>query len=308
DVQVTGAVASSTNEVQVTFDATLAAGTVTAEAFTITTSAGTLDVTGATVQRNTVTLTTATQVAGETYTVAVADTVKDVNGISVGAASSADFLGFEAKAVVRINEFNAHIPNGCDLMELRVIEGGDMGGFRLLERNATQITFPEGFQVQKNDLIVVHFNRNREDCNGGVEAPADELSAPDEQDHPLNYPGAFDFWVTDSGLTNTNNAYTLVDPLENFVDFVLAAVEGTSHSGATATAANLAVDAGHWPAAAEPYTAANLVETAVLHEQPAGAGSVYRLNDEDTNTRDDWTQAEVGVSSFGELSPGQSAL
>src|SRR5690606_2376974 len=129
DVQVTGAVASSTNEVQVTFDATLAAETVTAEAFTITTSAGTLDVTGATVQGNTVTLTTATQVAGETYTVAVADTVKDVNGISVGAASSADFLGFEAKAVVRINEFNAHIPNGCDLMELRVIEGGDMGGF-----------------------------------------------------------------------------------------------------------------------------------------------------------------------------------
>ncbi|MEZ4249094.1 MAG: hypothetical protein R3B99_12745 [Polyangiales bacterium] len=61
-------------------------------------------------------------------------------------------------AVVRINEVNAHIDGGCDLVELRVVSGGSMGGFRFQERGSSIYTFAEGFTVAANDIVVIHMD------------------------------------------------------------------------------------------------------------------------------------------------------
>src|SRR5690606_3171683 len=72
DLQVTGVMAASFTEVRVTFDAPPVAETVTAEAFTIAGAEGALAVTAATVEGNTVVLTTAEQAEGAPYSLTVA--------------------------------------------------------------------------------------------------------------------------------------------------------------------------------------------------------------------------------------------
>ena len=73
---------------------------------------------------------------------------------------------YSQSARLVINELKANITGNCDLVELRVIEGGSMLNITLKERLNDILTFPD-FPVAKDDIIVVHFNFDGEDetCN-----------------------------------------------------------------------------------------------------------------------------------------------
>ncbi len=64
---------------------------------------------------------------------------------------------YSQSAILVINELKANLAGGCDLVELKVIEGGSMLDIALKERNDIVLTFTE-FTVSQDDLILVHFN------------------------------------------------------------------------------------------------------------------------------------------------------
>ena len=113
---VTSAVAASDTEVVVSFDRAIDPASVTdaSTQLTIVDSAtAALAVSAASVSGSTVTLTTATQTAGETYTVTVANTVTDLLGAGVDATmNTATFTGFTPPASrVIINEVDYDQPS-----------------------------------------------------------------------------------------------------------------------------------------------------------------------------------------------------
>jgi len=222
-------------------------------------------------------------------------------------------------AVVRVNEVNANISGGCDLVELRVVSGGSLAGFELRERTSTVLTFPIGFSVATNDLIVVHFDSGDSSCNGGaVSAPADEVLTPMDQPSAVvspNYDTAFDFWSSDSGITSTDNVIWLRDPAGTVVEAVLISdgATGTAAGGSESAAADVAA-AGEWTMVGGGVPAGGFVDDDFnMHavQDSGGTGtdasgeSIQRNDDADMNDRDDWVQA---ASSWGALNAGQSAL
>ena len=222
-----------------------------------------------------------------------------------------------ASAVLRINEVNADITQGCDLIELRVERGGSLEGFQLTERDATLVTFPTGFVVAANDIIVLHTNRAQQMCHGGPVgmAPANETTAVDAEPasmFPRNYDTAFDFYTTDSGLTGTHNVFTLLDAAGTIVDVLVAADDmvGTVVTSAEEDAAAAAA-AGEWTAIDGTVPAGGFVDDVFRAHAVRvldGTGmteSLQRNRNEDMNHMGDWTQA---VSSFGLLNAGQTAF
>lgn len=150
-------------------------------------------------------------------------------------------------AVVRINEVNGNIDSGCDLMELRVVAGGTMDGFRLRERDADSFTFT-GLTVATNDLVVVHWNGNSATCNPNA-SPNETISITQ---HPAatfaaNYDTAYDWYTSDSGITSTDNVLTLYRSGGAIADAVFVAND-TSGSAATGTETQAAAvaAAGEW--------------------------------------------------------------
>src|SRR5688572_18813232 len=119
DPVVTNAVSLSPTSVRVTFSRNILASSVMANGSQFTFTAG-LTASAATVSGREVTLTTSAQTSGAMYIVTVANTVTDLSGAGVGTPNTAMFGGFVTPAVVRINELNANITGGCDLIELRV--------------------------------------------------------------------------------------------------------------------------------------------------------------------------------------------
>ena len=219
-------------------------------------------------------------------------------------------------AVVRVNEINANITGGCDLVELRVVSGGSLAGFELRERTSTVLTFPLGFNVATNDLIVVHFDSGDTACTGGGAAPADEVLTPADQPaltFPTNYDGAFDFYSSDSGITSTDNVIWLRDPAGVVVEAVLISDDatGTAAGSSESAAADVAM-AGEWTMVGGGVPAGGFVDDdfnahAVQDSNATGSSasgeSLQRNDDDDMNDRDDWIQ---GAQSFGAFNTGQS--
>ena len=100
----------------------------------------------------------------------VANTVTDQQGTVLGLPNMAMFPGFVTPAVLRINEVNANITLGCDLIELRVVTGGTLLNLRLTERTGIigelNQVFPAAV-VPTNAIIVVHLNSGNATCNPG---------------------------------------------------------------------------------------------------------------------------------------------
>ncbi|HWU87701.1 MAG TPA: Ig-like domain-containing protein, partial [Kofleriaceae bacterium] len=142
---VTAAAALSPTSVRISFSRRIAAASVAADGSQFTFTNG-ITATAASVSGRTVTITTTAQAIGTNYTVTAANTVTDLQSTPVGTPSTGTFGGFVTPAVVRINEVNANITGGCDLIELRVVSGGSMTGFKIQERNGGSgelaLTFP----------------------------------------------------------------------------------------------------------------------------------------------------------------------
>jgi len=250
----------------------------------------------------------------------VARCIRAVSSLLLGAATTvhaADeifFNGFERLAIVQINEFNANISSGCDLIELRVMSGGSMAGYLLQQRDTAQlVTFPDGFEVAANDIIVVHMNAGSSTCNPN--GATSETVAKDElpaASYPQNYDTAWDMWSADTGLTNTDNVFTLYDDHNNIMDAVFASDDptGTAASGTETQAAIVAL-AGQWtdPDGTVPvggyiddaFSASAAQDLNATGTSAAGE-SIQRNTDADTNTKTDWVQT---ASSWGAPNTGQ---
>lgn len=192
-----------------------------------------------------------------------------------------------------------------------------MTGYVLRERDtATLLTFPT-FNVATNDLIVVHMN-NGATCNPGTST--NETTAPNQQPSATfarNYDTAYDFYSTDTGLTNTDNVFTLFDNLGNIVDVIFAAngPTGTAAVG-TETAAATAINA--WGivgmAGADPaggYIDDTFRANAVLDlDDPASAlytgTSLQRIDNTDDNDAADWSTGAGPANTWGALNVGQT--
>lgn len=222
-----------------------------------------------------------------------------------------------AGADVQINELNAHIAGGCDLVELRVISGGSMAGYQLQERGAAFFTFPEGFTAATNAIIVVHADRADPTCTGGGAAPLDETTAANAVPSATvstNYDTAFDFYATDDGITDTDNVLAIVDATSTILDAVLVADDPTgTAAGGSESAAAVVAAAGEWTTEAGTVPAGGFVDDAFCMNAAldlnatgttAAGTSIQRNADTDTNDRGDWSQLP---STFGAANVGQTA-
>jgi hypothetical protein len=279
---------------------------------------GGLTVTAAVLSGKTVTLTTSTQTSGATYTLTfTGGAIKDTMGnMFMPPTPNATVLGFTVQAGVVINELNANIAKNCDLVELRVTSDGTMGGFRLVERigstsgSELNYTFPQGFNVTKNAIVMFHESSGSATCNPN--GATEELTTTTDQPGSAfggNYDTAFDFWGSDAGLVGTtDNVITLFDGTGTMIDTVFLQGSG---SGATDTlaAANLAGAANQWSPAETNYSDADYIAAAVPNMQTTGTTatgtSIQRNSDTDTNTKADWV---IAAETFGTINAGQATL
>jgi len=125
---------------------------------------------------------------------------------------------YSQSAKLVINKLQANATWGCDLVELRVIEGGSMLDIALKERNDVVLTFTE-FTVAQDDLIVVHFNGFDVTCNPNNSG--NETIAVDENPnftYGVNIDNAFDWYTIDPGLVGNHNVISLLNPDASMMD------------------------------------------------------------------------------------------
>jgi hypothetical protein len=312
---VASVVALSPTSVRLTFSRNILPSSVMADGSQFTFDNG-LTASAAVVSGRTVTLTTSAQAIGTTYAVTVASTVTDLQGTGVGTPDNGTFPGFVTPAVVRINEVNANITGGCDLIELRVVSGGGMTGFKLQERNGgtgeLALTFP-GFIVQANDLIVVHLNSGSATCNPGT-ATQETMTTSDQPAATFagNYDTAYDFWNADAGLVATDNVLTLRDAANAIIDAVFLSDNpaGATTAAATETAAAAVGAANQWDPALAEYLdtvfRVNAVDDLNATGTTAADNSIQRLDDTDDNNKADWTTGAGAAQTWGALNAGQT--
>lgn len=316
--RVVSAVATSPTTVLVTFDRHLAAGSVSADGSQFS-FAPALTASAALVSDKTVTLTTTAQTGGTSYTVTVAGTVTDALGAGVDPAfDEATFLGFLTPAVVRINEVNANLlaTTGCDLIELRVISGNSMDGYRLRERTTDVLTFT-GLVVAPGDFVVVHFNSANATCNPGMSgSETTSVTQQPAATFAQNYDTAWDWYSTDTGLTATDNVFTVYDATGAIMDAVLVADDPTGTAAAASeTAAAEVAAVGHWQMVGGGIPAGGFVDDAFCSNAvqdlngtddttPSGT-SIQRSDDFDSNDLGGWGMAAAtwGARNAGQTTP-----
>ena len=308
-LEVRSAAATGPTTITVRFTSELAPETVNAAAFTISGGAAGLTVVAILVEGDTVILTTSAQEADAVYSLHVADSITSVDGATVEADTVVQVEAFRAAAGIVVNEAELNAADGCDLIELRVVASGPMGGVVLRDRTTTPLfVFPEGFFALKNDLVVVHMGRDQAACNGGV-APDDELDGPDTVNHPSNFPGAYDFWAEHGDVDAVNNVLFLLDAEEAYLDFVPFHTPGVgSIGGAQVTPIQRAANVGAWnqpTTGGAYYTTGNYRPSAVEYLLDAADGTLQRTNDSDTHSKTGWGQAS---SSLGSLNGGQTVI
>jgi hypothetical protein len=318
--RVTRALALASDTVQVEFDRNLDPVSVLTDGSQFTVDGG-VTVSAAAASGRVVMLTTSTQIPDATYLVSVATTVTDLSGTALdSAAASASFLGFLQRATVRINEVNANITSGCDLIELRVVQGGSMNGYTLWERDNVELLAFTGLTVATNDLIVVHLDQG-DAINCNPSAATSETTAIDQAPqatHAMHHDTAWDWWSADAGLFATDNVITLYDITDVIMDAVLLTDDPArvTAAGDSEDQAAIVAAAGQWTNldGSTPKAGyldldfnANAVPDLNGTGTAAGGTSIQRLDDTDDHNLGDWTAAPA-ASTWGLINTGQSAL
>ena len=131
-----------------------------------------------------------------------------------------------ATALLRLNELNSNITNGADLIELRVIEAGDIAGITIEQVLTTPVvlaTLPS-LVVAANDLIVVHLN-----APGGV---TNEMLTKDQCGGPACYDEAWDVRGEDTGLFFGNRVISVMDgaTYQDAVPFIVSCLRNASRA------------------------------------------------------------------------------
>jgi len=218
-----------------------------------------------------------------------------------------------APAYLVINEVNANISGGCDLVELRVLTAGSLGGVVLKERSSTVATLP-AVDVDNDEIIVVHFDGGDANCNPmAALAETTSVSEFDALTYGTTYDSAWDVFVDDSGLTATDNVLTLYGPGGDIFDavFLTDADDGGDAASGTESAAATVADAGEWtdPDGTVPdggYVDSAFNASAVEGLKDTGDSAtgetLQRFDNWDTDTNEDWT---LWIHSWGFLNDGQ---
>lgn len=200
--------ATAATTLEVTFDGEVDPATALTASFTVP---------GLTVNTATVTnvdrvsLTTTTQ-AATAYDLAIANTVADIQGTAVS-TPSAHVCGFSATPPSMIlNEVNAAISGGADLIELEVTARGNLGDFELVQNpvaaaTGTVIAKLPTICAEAGDIVVVHLGPG----TAGVASTSEWLVGKSELPQvtfAANYDAAWDV-LGISGLGNTSQVIAL---------------------------------------------------------------------------------------------------
>ncbi|MFH1807582.1 MAG: hypothetical protein ABIJ09_02465 [Pseudomonadota bacterium] len=232
--------------------------------------------------------------------------------------ANVDTSGCAAPAVLRFNEVNANISGGCDLIELRVIQGGQLDGYHLMERTDPLVVLPP-ITVNTNDYIVLHLNGNSTNCSpGGAVAEYISPSGLPRATYGTTYDTAWDFYLADQNLTFTDNVLTMFGNDSAIVDAVLLSDALTGSAAADSeTQAELVRAAGQWLKAdgtaatsgffVDDNFSANAVQGLGSTGTSASGDSIQRIDDDDTNKMGDWTSANEAPT-WGANNAGQSNL
>ncbi len=122
-----------------------------------------------------------------------------------------------AQATVLINEIKVGNAPPEDYVELYVVAGGSMGGWKLLDQSTTRYTFDESFTVQTGDLIVIHYDS----ANQGTFANEDNAgSTINESAGTDSVATAYDVYILTTTQTGTDSALLLTNALGQVADSV----------------------------------------------------------------------------------------
>ncbi len=301
--------APSSSQVLLTFSRLLEPASLVDPASQITFDNGLVTI-DASILGNTLLVTTSAQSPGLSYRAVVGAGLLDVLGGAVQVTGT--FEGFLSTAVLRINELSAQIPNGCDLVELRVVEGGTVAGYTFRERTDLKFSLP-GFIAQQNESILLHFNSNNASCrNVGAASETSGVAQYPSASYPLNFDTAYDLYTTNGGLVATNNVFTLLAPGNVIMDvlFASSSTVGNTASGTNSQAAAMST-AGEWSMVGGGVPPGGFVNTEFHAHAVQGLGvstralSLQRLDDLDRNTVADWVSTAT-TSSWGQLNLGQT--
>lgn len=238
--KVVSAAALSATTVQVTFDRLINANTVHVNGDQFTVDNG-LAVTAAAVAGKVVTLTTAMQTGGTTYTVTVANSVTDTLGKGVDPnANTATFTGFRVAAVVRISEVNPNISGSADLVELQVMQAGDLANMTLVMDVATPTvlaTLP-ALAVMQGDIVVIHLNPAANMVTSETMTKGDCVAA-------ACYAGAWDIAGGATGITFSNRTLSIKAADGSYQD-VVPCFRANSNNAAFPADLQALQEAGQW--------------------------------------------------------------
>lgn len=303
------AAATSLTEITLNFSRNISAASITNEQEQFTLTEG-LTISAFRAEGKRVFLTTSEQTPGASYSVTVADTVKDLAGGSVASgASTQTFRGYRTPAVLQLTEVQ---PNGGtstnpkDMVELQVLTAGTTSGLILVHDSATAINgqlanFPD-VEVAVGDIIVVHLNV-------AADFPV-ETQAKNEHPQSANsthFDTAWDFKGNGANsITYSSRVILVQDAAGNIQDAVPFRSSGAP-PGVFPGYLQAIQAAGQWspvdcngaPCTNTSTPSASDVSatwTGIPNNSNTTSNSVRRVSATDTNTQADWA---VGAPSWG---------
>jgi hypothetical protein len=279
--------------------------------------------TAATVDGRVVTVTTTPQADGQLHTLTIAASVQDVFGKGMAApGNSFQFVGARTRAGVRINELKANITPGCDLVELRITQDGNLSGFELRVQGGTVLTFGD-VRVARNDLVVVHFDSLDAACNRN--GSGNETQSVNEQPRSTfssNFDTAYDWYTFNQGPVVGAGVLAVRDDQGRVLDAVLVTTSNLLQDTniQTEDAALEVSSAGEWQTQGGGVPPTGFVDAA-FHQNAVtgidadpvnistgtldGKRSVQRSGNADSHRAGDWATA---AHSFGLPNAGQTPL
>jgi len=260
-----------------------------------------LEISGVTTREQTIILTVSLQTPGSEYTLEAV--VEDAGGNSLSFISR--IYGYNPSIPeLLINEFITRgTGNHPDVVELRILSPGNMGGVTLYQGTPDnwrdRLIFPP-FAVAEDNFIIIHFRPE------GLPEEINETEAMDLSGGLDASDDAFDFWIAaGSGISGNNGVISLYEqPGGRIIDGVLysdrtsesdTAYRGFGTLDALERADELAADHG-WIISfdlARP-------EDAVSPEGSTGTRSICRSSlSTDTDTLADWHIVPTRGATFG---------
>jgi hypothetical protein len=218
--RVVGASPKGSTQLIVRFDRLIDPSSVLPDGSQFTVSGG-VTVGSATVMGREVHLDVFVLSLGQFYELTVASSVRDTLGATLDPSANTAFvfMASEVPAVLRITEVAPNIAGNRDLIELKVVQSGNLSGMTLVS-DTFVLTFLPTVAVTAGDIIVVHFNP---DTASGSDAPGSEVGSKSEYSsviYPSNYDTAWDIHGGTSNLLYSNRVLRVKDPYGNVQDGV----------------------------------------------------------------------------------------